>query len=161
MIWLPLLLQQPYLDHLSFIMHWPALCSPNRPTLSHLSTFILPVTLPRTHFHHILGWPASCNSGLSSAVASSRGHPWLPYLNCPPNPLVTPFISFMALFLTKLEFILFIYIYTHPLECKFIEARDFVFWFTPRYLVLRTELAHSQDSVGPQRKKASCSVFWL
>lgn len=102
MIWLPLLLQQPYLDHLSFIMHWPALCSPNRPTLSHLSTFILPVTLPRTHFHHILGWPASCNSGLSSAVASSRGHPWLPYLNCPPNPLVTPFISFMPAFIKQI-----------------------------------------------------------
>lgn len=128
---LPFLLQQPHVS----TGHSPRTDLPPvpqrgqdcRPTSALLYFLLL---LPRT-LYHILAWLASCYSGLMWLSLLQRGLPWPPYLTCVPTSSSYS-IYFLSDTLNKIRnfLVLFIYIHIHPLECKFSEARDLVFWFT-------------------------------
>lgn len=144
---------------------WFAVCSSDRPRLSHLNTFVL----EHTSAISLHGWLFIIHFSICLSLAQ-RGLPWPHYLKCPPNPLVTPFISFLAFFLTGPEIILFylymccwskhclaLFVHIYPLECKFMTAGIFSF-DSPLPLQYLEQRWHNQGSINPWRKKATCIV---
>ena len=99
-----------------------------RPTSALLCFLLL---LPRA-LCHILAWLAACYSGLMCLSLPQRGLPWPPYLICLPTSSSYSIYFLYDTPLNKIRnfLVLFIHIHIHPLECKFSEARDVVFWFT-------------------------------